>query len=331
MIPVRLRPRVWQDRLLKPLVIVNLAANQGKGTRRWEKIAPRLRAMLPKETKYILYEPPFPLEDTLNEYVVKNNFNGVISAGGDGTVNLVLNTLMTLHGVKTEGVYLGGIGLGSSNDFVKPLEAAIDATPVRIRPENSLLADIGKVRFIGADGEKKTRYFIVNASVGITAEANANFNRGNQPVRFLKPRMLNLAILYTAVRTILTFKNFPVTLKIKPVEQGTLQEVKISLSNLSVLKNPHVSGSYTYDQDVKVDDGLLGVNYCGDMSKWQLLDVLWDLRRGRFSGKPKRFSLKASGLAVLPEKFVALEMDGEVVDATEAYFSLSRRKINLLG
>lgn len=330
-IPNRPSRQVWQDRQLKPLVLVNLAANQGKGGRRWEKVAPNLKSMLPEEAEYILYRPPFLLESILNDYVRANGFNCIISAGGDGTVNLILNKLMNLPGIETENVYLGGIGLGSSNDFLKPVETSIDSVPSRIRPENSLLADVGKVRFTGDDGEEKTRYFIVNASLGITAEANSIFNRADPPIPLLKPRMLNVAILYAAVKTILTFNNFPVILKAEPIGQGTFGETKFCLSNLSVLKKPHVSGSFVYDQDIRADDGWLGLNYCSEMSKWELLSVLWDLRTGRFAGKPKRFSIKVRKVEVLPEKCVALEMDGEVIDAKEVRFSLARRKINLLG
>ena len=147
MIPIRPSPRVWQDRQLKPLVLVNLVANQGNGERRWQKIAPNLKSMLPEEAVYILYRPPYPLESTLNHYVRENGFYCIISAGGDGTVNLILNKLMNLQGVETENLYLGGIGLGSSNDFLKPVETSLGSVPVRISPEKSLLADIGKVRF----------------------------------------------------------------------------------------------------------------------------------------------------------------------------------------
>ncbi len=324
-------PQIWQDRQLKPLVLVNLAVNQGKGGKRWKKVAPKLKSTLPKDAEYILYQPPFLLENTLNEYIRENGFNCIISAGGDGTVNIILNNLMNLEGVKTEDFYLGGIGLGSSNDFLKPVETSIDSVPSRIRPEKSLLADVGKVRFKGTDGEERTRYFIVNASLGVTAEANSNFNRGDQPIRFLKPRMLNVAILYTAVKTILAFRNFPVTLKVERLEEGMFEEGKFCLSNLSVLKNQHVSGSFVYDQDIRKGDGWLGLNYCSEMSKWQMINVLWDLRRGRFAGKPQRFSMKVTKVGVLPEKFIALEMDGEVVNAKEIRFSLARRKINLLG
>ena len=321
-------PVVWQDRQLKPLVLVNLSANQGRGGQRWERAAPDLKSMLPKEAEYILYRPPFQLESTLNKYVGENGFNCIISAGGDGTVNLILNSLMNLPGVETEKFYLGGIGLGSSNDFLKPVETSLGSVPVRIRPEKSLLADVGKVRFTGSGGAQETRYFIVNASLGITAEANSIFNRGEQPIRFLKPRMPHVAILYAAVRTILTFRNFPVCLQVGQAGQET---VKFCLSNLSVLKNPHVSGSYAYDQDIRADDEFLGLNYCSEMSKLQLLNVLWDLRKGRFSGKPGRFSAKVKQMEVFPDKCVALEVDGEVTEARQVRFSLATRKINVLG
>ena len=190
---------LWHEKGLKPVVIVNLAANQGNAERRWRLIEPELQCIFPEDTEYILYHPPYLLAESLKHHVLEKGCNCVISAGGDGTINLILNLLMNLQGIETQKIYLGGIGLGSSNDFLKPHKTVVKDIPCRIRPEESLLADIGKVRFVGTTGKEVTRYFIVNASIGATAEANWIFNRGDQPIGFLKPRMLDLAILYTAV------------------------------------------------------------------------------------------------------------------------------------
>ena len=322
---------LWHENGLKPVVIVNLAANQGNAARRWGIIEPELQCMLPEDTEYILYHPPYLLGESLKHHVREKGCNCVISAGGDGTINLILNLLMNLQGVETQKIHLGGIGLGSSNDFLKPYKTAVKDIPCRIRPEKSLPADIGKVRFIGSTGKEVTRYFIVNASLGVTAEANRIFNRGDQPIGFLKPRILDLAILYTAVKTILTYRNIPVALRIESVAKGNIEEVRVLLSNLAVLKNPHVSGRFVYDQDISLGDAQLGLNYCSGMSRWQLLHVLWDLSKGRFSGKPGRHSMKVRKVKVAPDALIPLEMDGEVVEANDIQFSLAENRIYLLG
>lgn len=322
---------LWHENGLKPVVIVNLAANQGSAERRWGIIKPELQCMLPEDTEYILYHPPYLLGESLKHHIREKGCNCVISAGGDGTINLILNLLMNLQGVETQKIHLGGIGLGSSNDFLKPYKTVVKDIPCRIRPDKSLPADIGKVRFSGSTGKEVTRYFIVNASLGVTAEANRIFNRGDQPIGLLKPRMVDLAILYTAVKTILTYRNIPVALRIESVVKGNIEEERVLLSNLAVLKNPHVSGRFVYDQDISMDDAQLGLNYCCGMSRWQLLNVLWDLSKGRFSGKPGRHSMKVRKVEVSPDAFIPLEMDGEVVEANDIRFSLAENRIYLLG
>lgn len=324
-------PGLWREKGLKPVVFVNLAANQGNAGSRWGKINSELQSLLPKDTEYILYRPPYLLGEALEHHVREKDCNCVISAGGDGTINLILNLLMNLQGVETQNIYLGGIGLGSSNDFLKPNRIAIMDIPCRICPEECLTADIGKVRFTSCTGREAIRYFIVNASLGVTAEANRIFNRGDQPIAFLKPRMLALAILYTVVKTILTYRNIPVVLTTESVDKGNIEKVRFLLSNLAVLKNPHVSGSFVYDQDISADDAQLGLNYCSGMSRWQLLRVLWDLRRGHFSSEPGRHTMKVSEVKVCPDEFIPLEMDGEVVKAKDIQFSLAKNRIHLLG
>jgi diacylglycerol kinase family enzyme len=238
---------------------------------------------------------------------------------------------MKTDGIDPKDCYLGGIGLGSSNDFLKPAGMLLGNVPCRIRIEKSVLADVGKVVYTGEDGKERTHYFIVNSSLGITAEANRNFNRGGLPVQFLKPRLLGAAILCAAVKAILRFENIPVSLRVDGPPDGPQGPIDLRLSNLSVLKNPHVSGSYIYDQEIRADDGRLGLNYCSEMSTWELLRTLWDLRQGHFSGKARRVSMAVTKVQVHSDELIALELDGEVVMAKEICFALSQRRINLLG
>jgi diacylglycerol kinase family enzyme len=66
------------------------------------------------------------------------------------------------------------------------------------------------------------------------------------------------------------------------------------------------------------------------MNLFELLKVLSDLTKGRFSGKPKRFSSLVKSLKVESEEFLPLETDGEVVMAKNMEFSIIPKAIKVI-
>jgi diacylglycerol kinase family enzyme len=308
----------------KYAVLVNLDANNGRAARRWERIAAEVAALLPPGTRVIKFHPPTDLGSILND-LFADGFQGFISAGGDGSANFLLNLLMQYSGENARHFWLGGIGLGSSNDFIKPKQHFLQCLPTRLDQQNARWVDVGKAKFLDTSGVWQTRYFIANASLGVTAEANWFFNHGDGFIRFVKDRWTDLAIIYAALRTIFRFQNFPATLTL---EQETLET---KLSNLAILKRPYVSGSFHFDDPVRRDDGFFGLNACLDMKKTELLGVLAGLAKGRFRGRPKTLSVAVKTLSVCMQTPVALEMDGEVFQTSQVQFSVLPKSITLMG
>jgi diacylglycerol kinase family enzyme len=257
--------------------------------------------------------------------LVANGVNCFISAGGDGSANYLLNELMNLREEGEGPFFLGGIGLGSSNDFMKPVRGKIAGLPVRMDWQSALPADVGEVVFENEHGKTERLFFIANASIGVTAAANYRFNHPGFLLKILKQYWTGGAIVWTAIRTILFWKSVSTRL----IFNGLKKEV--TLSNLAVLKNPHVSGNFKYDQQIHQDDGWLGLNYCDSMSRFELLKTLADLSKGRFAGKPKRFSVFVKNLQIVTQELQPLETDGEVCLAKNIHFRLVPQGIQLFG
>jgi diacylglycerol kinase (ATP) len=307
------------------LVMVNLLANQGNAAKSWRQIKGRVLEMLPNQPIVMEYEDP----DEANAYLLTtleaHDINCLVSVGGDGTLNALLNTLLNYNKFDPGNFYLGAVGLGSSNDFLKPIGSRVGNYPTRLNFKRVSRQDIGEVAFLNAEGNHKTRYFIVNASLGATAEANLFFNNGDWLLKFCKKWIKSIAILYAAIRTIWLYKNFPARII------GSGQDKIIMLSNLGVIKNPFVSGSFHYDQIIEPNDGKLGLNYCDNMSKKELLVTLYNLGRGEFSNGIKRVSEYVDTVSLETGKPVALETDGEVFLGSQFKFSLLPGKVLTLG
>jgi diacylglycerol kinase family enzyme len=98
-----------------------------------------------------------------------------------------------------------------------------------------------------------------------------------------------------------------------------------------VIKNPNISGSFCYDQDIQPGDGFLGLNICHDMNKFELVSTLIDLTNGRFSGKRKRISELVKACRFDAGQWLALETDGEVMMAKNIEFSILPCAISIAG
>ena len=85
------------------------------------------------------------------------------------------------------------------------------------------------------------KYFLLNASMGVTAEANNLFNNPDAVLKFLKKHFTGLAILYAAFRTIFSYKNFEAKIIFDSYETYSF-----NISNLSIIKSPNISGDLSY-------------------------------------------------------------------------------------
>jgi diacylglycerol kinase family enzyme len=240
-----------------------------------------------------------------------------IAAGGDGTVNAVIDALVRLRGaIALDDLTLGAVGLGSSNDAHKPIEREIGGIPVRIDAQRAAPRDVGIARWDGGE-----RAFLVSASVGVTAAANALFNREDPALRFLKRWWVDGAILWAAVRTIATWRNLPAKLVVNEMSSA------IALTHLGVAKTPWLAGGLHYD--TPVEPGRFAVNLCEDMGRLRTIRTLAALAHGRFIGLPGTRSWSAPAASVVLDEPCDLELDGEIVRASRVSFELLPERIRL--
>jgi diacylglycerol kinase family enzyme len=291
-------------------LLVNLAANNSAAERKWRRIHTLVLGDLPANTRVVAYRPPFDLVACIRELHEKERISCFISAGGDGTLNRVLNAVLEVFGDHPDRPYLGAVGLGSRNNFHKPCQRTCLGVPLRIDMAQSVFSDVGQVQYT-TDSGQCLRYFITGASVGLKAEANLLFNLGDPVIHALKHRFLNLTILYTAITTLLTYHNQDVGIQYNGSNQMT------ELTNLSL--TPSLT-----------DDGYLGFDLCFALNRIGRLKVLWDVARKRSSGRPGRISRLVQTASLQARRPIPLATDGEIQLARSAVFSVVQNKIAFL-
>jgi diacylglycerol kinase family enzyme len=140
----------------------------------------------------------------------------------------------------------------------------------------------------------------------------------------LKKSSTDGAILYAALHTIASYRNRLMTIMID--EQGPFQT---RITNLGIVKNPHFSGTFSYDSKYEPDSGYFHIHLSENMSLGRTLATLWRLSQEKFSGFPLTHSWRANRIVVCSEYPFAVEFDGEVVKTRFASFSLKHKLIQV--
>jgi diacylglycerol kinase (ATP) len=299
------------------IILLNKSSNNGSGLQKWQEVRPEL------ERKYLGhdYRLIYDAED-LVKYLRQELDRGertVVAAGGDGTVNFLLNKLMKLDDKQRRRVIIGAIGLGSSNDFHKPAseEHRLNGKVFfKLDSRNAVAHNIGQVDYVDEKGTRQRKFFMINCSLGVIAQANYFFNSGNRLLNWLKPRFVQGAIYYAAMKTIVSARNIPAKIAIADSIHST------DVTTLSIVINPHVSGNFSYDLDVNPQSHFFGVALCERMGIAERLKTLFFLAQSKFQGLPKTRSWKVKSLEIQPASLSALELDGEVCLARDIEIQL---------
>lgn len=106
--------------------------------------------------------------------LAREGVDTVVAAGGDGTVNEVLNGLADVPGA-FENTRLAVIPLGTVNVFAKELgiPSGFDAAWQVIQQGHERRIDLPQATFVGSDGRPETRCFAILAGAGLSTRAIA--------------------------------------------------------------------------------------------------------------------------------------------------------------
>ncbi len=305
------------------MVVLNPTAAGGTALHKWERVRVDVRKSF-QNPSVVIPSSSTRLAPLVKSYLDRGT-TCFIAAGGDGTVNALVNVIMAIPNL-TRQVKLGAIGLGSSNDFHKPSspDRCVGGIPCKIDPSHTEPRDVGVVRYENSDGRQQERYWILNAGIGLTAAANAYFNRPDNILETLKERWVDAAIVYAAIRTIVRFHNASQRIKV-----GSEPWRRTTLTNLGVVKSPHFSGSFCYDSPFNPADGRFHVHLCEDMSLAMALATLWRLSQRQFTGLPHTKSWHADRLAVTADTAFPVEFDGEVIHTKHVVFSIAEQRLEV--
>ena len=306
------------------IIFVNTQAGGGTAGKKWKKLVTVQPSSIFRPNAVLTHGRA--LTESAVRQALDDGEREFVAAGGDGTVNMLLNTLLALCGPgEVESLRLGAIGIGSSNDFHKPFteRSITEGIPTRLDFSSASPRDVGCVTY-QQSGKLLTRHFLINASIGVAAEANHLFNHPDRLLRLIKRYHTGSAILYAALKTIAGFEN--TAFEISTPETGTFCT---RVANLGITKSPHFSGDFSYGGPLSPDNGRFTVYLCRDLSRTELVALLRKLGTGIFAATEKTYSWKTSSIRLASERPFPVEYDGEIITTTSATFTILPRYLRV--
>ena len=297
------------------IILLNKNSGGGNALRKWSSIYKKLKLNGSTETFII------GVNGSADKFIldsIKKDKTDFVIAGGDGSINYFLNRV--LNSVQSDilkQIKIGAVGIGSSNDFHKPYypNKMVGNVPYRINFKDAVKRDVGCIQYEN-DGKILKKYFLINASLGITAEGNNLFNNPDFILRSLKKLNTQSAITYAVIKNILTYKNFKVTIG------GTNESFTANISNMGILKSAFFTGKLRYQSDPLPDNGLFDVHLYESLSKVKLLKLFYNLSNGKSDNSLNKKFWRTDRINISSETEFAVEFDGEVITTISAEFSV---------
>ena len=166
MLPSRAAKSAPDGSGMKTRVIVNLMANKGSAGRRWPSWRRQLEAVLGPLDVAVTDGPGDGT--VLARAALADGCRRLIAAGGDGTVNEVLNGMVAPDGGIAPDAVLCPLPLGTANELCRALGhlAAPDGAVRALASGRTRRIDVIQSVFQGFDGRPATRYGYLVASFG---------------------------------------------------------------------------------------------------------------------------------------------------------------------
>lgn len=296
-------------------LIVNPAAGAGKTARYWPIISNSLKKMGLKFEHDLTEAPGHAIE--LTKAAVSKGYKVIISVGGDGTINEVVNGLYVTGSLND--VAMGIIGTGTGGDYIRTLGIPRNYLQAceRLLHPTKMVVDLGLVEHTIA-GEPKKRLFANFAGLGFDAEV----------VKATTIRFKSLgsvaSYLMGLLTTLVSYRNREISVKL----DGKPENRKICTIIMSIGK--YGGGSMFIAPDADPRDGLFDVVSIGDVSKPDLLYSLPRVYRGTHLTHPKITLNRAKTVEIESKVAIALQADGELLGQAPARFNILPAALNLL-
>lgn len=287
-------------------IIVNLTAGDGRCRKLWKDVEGYLRNNGVSFTPFFTEQPGHAT--LLACQAVEQGYEVVVSMGGDGTLNEVVN------GLYGKNCTLGLIPAGSGNDFGRTF--GLKSGDVRSACELLLTGKEKKID-IGIAEDKK--YFINVAGAGFDAEVGQMANLWGK-----KYFPGQLAYVASILRQLISFN--PQDLSIALDGQDYSSKAWL----VAVGNAQYFGAGLQVAPGAVVDDGLFDVCIIRETSKLELLRVLPSVSKGEHVKHPAVSIHRAKVVSIEGSRKLVCQADGEIIGNLPVTFRIADEQLSVI-
>ena len=293
---------------MRLLLVYNSSAGHGRAARMLTEVGDICRELgLDIETR--LTERPGHATEII-EAENLTSFDGVIAAGGDGSVFEAVNGIF--RNPAGPAVPFGVLPMGTGNSFSRDL----DLTRGDVRAALGLIA-AGSTRKV---------------DVGLCHTADCEFHYLN---------ILGLGFVSDVTATAAKLKllgngSYTVGVVYRTAFLGTFR-LELELDGKTIdreatfleISNSRFTADFLMAPEARIDDGLLDVTLLGKISRRRLLRLFPTVFRGEHVGYPEVETFKARRIRVVSDQPKVLSPDGELVGETPAEITCLHKALDV--
>jgi YegS/Rv2252/BmrU family lipid kinase len=280
-------------------IILNPSAGSGNGL----KVLPQIEQLLNQH--HLSYDlvlterPGHGIE--LSHQAVKDGYEVVVAAGGDGTVNEVINGLME---GKREGLAmppLGVLSVGRGNDFAGSLgiPADLEGSIQALVEGHQRTIDIGKVT---GGTYPLGRYFGNCVGVGFDAITTIEVHKLPRWGGFL-------SFLVAVLKTVFLYNKAPLATTVYDDKTLTQRSLLISIMN-----GKRLGGGFYMAPNSEPDDGLFDLCIAEQMSSFEVIKMIPHFTKGDQAAQPAIKTGQAAHITITAvDGPLPAQTDGEII------------------
>jgi diacylglycerol kinase (ATP) len=292
---------------MKPCLIVNPIAGSIKDL---DVLLKKLRSLRPGEL-HLTHKPGDA--ETFARKAIRAGCNYVIAAGGDGTLNEVVNGIASPR--RAREICVGVVPLGTGNDFARSLglPATLEENIDILRSKQTARIDLVRVR------SDRTRYFVNVSTGGFSGLVNEKLTPG------IKRAWGPLAYVRSAAAALPDLHAYRTTIALDGAER-----LSIDLYNVIIANGRFVAAGLLIAPNADPSDGLLDLVLIPKRPKREMALLVTEIVLGKHLSNNALIFRRAKKISVRSRPGMWFNVDGEAVGNEPAVFQVVPRALNFV-
>ncbi|MGQ8335683.1 diacylglycerol/lipid kinase family protein [Sunxiuqinia sp. A32] len=302
----------------KWMLILNPHAGVGRGKKDKDKIIHLLRK---KDIHFDLLVSSYPTHAIpLTVAAIKTGYRKLIVAGGDGTLNEVVNGVFQQDECSPDEIVVGMIPVGTGNDWIKTFQIPNNYKSAikKLLKGKTIQQDVGRITY-EESGNKKTRIFANMAGFGFDAMVAEKANRLKN-----KGRSGLLVYLQSLGASYLQYQ----TRKVRIAVDG--QEVEDFVFSASIGIGKYNGGGMMQAPNAVPNNGIFEVTIIHKIGFWGIVRNLPGLFNGSYIKDRRVSSFQAKHVSITSEKSIPGEVDGETLGNHQFDIEILPSQLNVI-